>query len=76
MARQDLALRTGPAVRHRSSTVFCLLTGLFLTLVITTAPTIARAQQQPFPLEPADTTSPRSTLANLIDNIVEAHRVL
>ncbi|MFB3105682.1 MAG: mechanosensitive ion channel family protein, partial [Pseudomonadales bacterium] len=47
-----------------------------MTLVITTAPTTTRAQQQPFPLEPADTTSPRNTLANLIDNIVEAHRIL
>ena len=49
---------------------------MFLTLVIATAPTTTKAQGHPFPLEPADTSSPRNTLANLIDNIVEAHRVL
>jgi len=63
-------------VRHCPNRVIRFLTGMFLTLVIAAAPTTTRAQEQPFPLEPADTTSPRNTLANLIDNIVEAHRVL
>jgi MscS family membrane protein len=49
---------------------------MFLILIIATVLTTTKAQAQPFPLEPADTTSPRNTLANLIDNIVEAHRVL
>ena len=62
-------------MRQRSSRVACFLTGIFLTLVITAA-TTTKAQGQPFPLEPADTSSPRNTLANLIDNIAEAHRVL
>lgn len=69
-------LGTGAAVRRRSSRVSCSLTGIFLSLVIATASTTIEAQEQPFPLEPADTTSPRSTLANLIVNIVEAHRIL
>lgn len=51
------------------------LTGIFLALAITIASTTARAQAQPFPLEPADTSSPRNTLVNLIDNIVDAYRV-
>ena len=63
-------------MRQRRSRVFCFLNGMFLALIFITAPTITAAQEHPFPLEPADTTSPRSTLANLIDNIVEAHRVL
>ncbi len=33
-------------------------------------------QREPFLLEPADTGSPRSTLANLIDNITDAYRIL
>ena len=33
------------------------------------------AQDQIFPLEPADTSSPRSTLVNFLDNITEAYRV-
>ena len=47
-----------------------------MALIIITAPTITGAQSQTFPLEPADTISPRNTLINLIDNIVEAHRIL
>ncbi len=69
-------LRTGAAVRYRWSRVFCSFTGILLSLAIATGSTPTRAQQQPFPLEPADTTSPRNTLANLIDNIVEAYRIL
>jgi len=61
---------------QRSSRVACFLTGIFLTLVIAAASTTTKAQEQSFPLEPADTSSPRSTLANLIDNIVEAYRIL
>ena len=69
-------LPTGAAVRQHSARVSCSLTGIFLSLVIATAPTTTSAQQQPFPLEPADTSSPRNTLANLKHNIVEAYRIL
>jgi MscS family membrane protein len=69
-------LGTSAAVRHRLSRVSCSLTGIFLSLVIATVSTTIEAQEQPFLLEPADTTSPRNTLANLIDNIVEAYRIL
>jgi MscS family membrane protein len=41
-----------------------------------TASATATAQEEPFPLKPPDTTSPRGTLFNLIDNVVEAHRIL
>jgi MscS family membrane protein len=63
-------------VRQRSTRNPGFLTGIFLALALTIASTTARAQAQSFPLEPADTSSPRNTLVNLIDNIVEAHRVL
>lgn len=62
-------------VRQRLTRNQGFLTGIFLALAITIASTTARAQAQPFPLEPADTSSPRNTLVNLIDNIVDAYRV-
>jgi len=63
-------------VRQSSNGVPSFLTGIILALAIAIASSTTRAQEQPFPLEPADTSSPKKTLANLIDNIVEAHRVL
>ena len=48
------------------------VTGILLTLFTA----VAMAQEKPFPLEPPDTKSPRGTLFNLIDNVVEAHRIL
>ncbi len=51
-------------------------TGIFLTLVMVIASATAMTQEQPFPLQPPDTTSPRGTLFNLIDNVVEAHHLL
>jgi MscS family membrane protein len=70
------ARRADAAVRRRSLSGLCLLTAIFLTLAMATASATATAQEQPFPLKPPDTTSPSSTLINLIDNVVEAHRVL
>jgi len=64
------------AVRRRSLSGIGSLTGTFLALIIATASATAEAQERPFPLKPPDTTSPRGTLFNLIDNVVEAHRVL
>ena len=52
------------------------LAAIILTLAMAAASFTATAQEEPFPLKPPDTTSPRSSLFNLIDNVVEAHRVL
>ena len=63
-------------VKHFPVTIIRLLSRIFLILLIANAPTATMAETQAFPLEPADTTSPRNTLANLIDNITEAYRIL
>ena len=70
------AQRADAAARRRALLGIGFLAGTFLALLIATAPATAEAQEQPFPLKPPDTTSPRGTLFNLIDNVVEAHRVL
>jgi MscS family membrane protein len=62
---------TGQA--HR---VITALAGIFFALFMVLGSTTAAAQDEAFPLEPPDTTSPRSTLFNLIDNTAEAKRVL
>jgi MscS family membrane protein len=64
------------AVKRRSPSGVGSLIGIILTLVMATASTTATAQKEPFPLKPPDTTSPRGALFNLIDNVVEAHRIL
>jgi len=61
-------------VRRFPTRVIRCLGGIILILIMANVPTTTKAQ--PFPLEPADTTSPRNTLTNLIDNIVEAYRIL
>jgi MscS family membrane protein len=70
-ARSGLGVRCADADAGRSP-----LTGIFLTLFLAAAPALVNAQQDTFPLEPPDTTSPRGTLFNLIDNVAEAHRLL
>ena len=70
------ARRAGASVRRRSLCGVGSLTGILLTLTMATVSAAATAQEEPFPLKPPDTTSPRGTLYNLIDNVVEAHRVL
>lgn len=68
--------RDNTVVRRHAPGGFGSLGGIFLTLIVAAMPVFAVAQVEPFPLEPPDTTSPRGTLFNLIDNVVEAHRIL
>lgn len=49
-----------------------MLLVLFMVMGSTTVP----AQDEAFPLEPPDTTSPRGTLFNLIDNVAAARRII
>ena len=70
------AQRTDAAAGRGALLGISFLAGTFLALIIATASATAEAQEQPFPLKPADTTSPRGALFNLIDNVAEAHRVL
>ncbi|NCF28788.1 MAG: mechanosensitive ion channel [Gammaproteobacteria bacterium] len=70
------ARRADAAMRRRSLSGVGFLTGIFLTLALATASATVTAQEEPFPLKPPDTTSPRGTLFNLIDNVVGAHRAL
>ncbi len=60
------------SVRRRQASLF----GVFLALFMVMSSTTAAAPDETFPLEPPDTTSPRSTLSNLIDNVAEANRIL
>ncbi len=59
-----------------SRNVIAALAGLLLALFMAMSSTTAAALDEVFPLEPPDTTSPRSTLFNLIDNIAETNRIL
>ena len=49
--------------------------GYILWLLLLLFPLTTSAETRPFPLEPADTLSPRSTLNNLVDNVTQAHRL-
>ena len=58
--------------QHRFLRLFATV-GLGLSIALST--TVSLAQEGLFPLEPADTSSPRSTLVNFLDNMTVAHRV-
>ncbi len=65
----------GPVSMRRCSVrEIGLVTGIFLILVMAFASATVMTQEQPFPLEPPDTTSPKGSLLNLNDNVVAAHR--
>ncbi len=63
-------------VMARSRDVIAVLAGVLLALFMVIGSTTAAELDEVFPLEPPDTTSPRSTLFNLMDNVAEANRVL
>lgn len=63
-------------MKHRRDKVVHSVAHVLLVLGFVLASPGTLAQDRPFPLEPADTSSPRSTLTNLVDNLVEVHRAL
>jgi len=72
-SRNRVAENSFPA---QSRNVVVVLAGVLLALFMVMGSTTAATLDEVFPLEPPDTTSPRSTLFNLIDNVAEANRVL
>jgi MscS family membrane protein len=72
MTRFKRRLWFGAAHSHG---VIAALAGPLLALFVVMGSTEAAAEEA-FPLEPPDTTSPRGTIFNLIDNVAEAKRVL
>ena len=68
-------VRPGSAVARKH----ILFYNLFISFVLVVACIIfseSKAQDMDFPLRPADTSSPRTTLANLLDNITEGYRIV
>ena len=72
MTRFKRRLWFGAAHSHG---VIAALAGPLFALFVVMGSTEAAAEEV-FPLEPPDTTSPRGTIFNLIDNVAEAKRVL
>ncbi len=59
-----------------SRSAVSLRTGTVLIVWLACGPVASLAQDERFPLEPPDTTSPRASFDNLVDNVAEAYRVL
>lgn len=53
-----------------------ILAGSLLLGIVCVAATAAAEPNEEFPLEPPNTSSPRGTLFNLVDNVAKAHRIL